>query len=517
MNIRSKRFRPTWRVRTLTVARASAALAFGVLLSTSAHAVEKHWNVGTGLWGLQSNWSPAGVPQPSDLVYVDRAGGGTAVVNLSMGSPNSVSVLNGNAVRIANNGSLGAGGDFIVGTQRTGGTLNILNPNPVQAFTARVTVGNAMRVGMYSGAGSINQNAGIVTVNQLLRVGDRQDPGVSFPAIGLYNLSEIGVLNAARLEVGYGGNSGEFGAIQGVFNLTGNAVLNVATGAQIPDPKIGGGGASGTFNQAGGTFFSPHRIIDIAPNGGSGAYNYSGGTFTVPGINLNNPNATFNYHAGDYLYLNQVSITRGRINLTPGGGDKVAHARLLWSSSSNWTIDVGDDAMIVDATLGETVQSAMFRGFNNGAWDGTGIRSSAAAAANSGGTLTRSLGFAVASDVGITALNGHPVNPTSTVIKYTVMGDANLDGIVNLADFNRLASNFGLADKAWSQGDFNYDTVVSLHDFNLLAGNFGVSASGASVTPEDWAALAAAIPEPHSLLAFGIALSAGTLRRRVRR
>src|SRR5688572_4960721 len=289
--------------KNVTAALAIGALALA-LANSSARAVEKHWNIGTGLWGSQSNWTPAGVPQPADLVYVDRAGGGTAVVNLSMGSPNSVSVLNGNAVRIANNGSLGAAGDFIVGTLRTGGTLNMLNPNPVQAFFGNVTVGNAMRVGMYSGAGSVNQNAGVVTVNQLLRVGDRQDPGSPFPAIGLYNLSEIGVVNAARLEVGYGGNSGEFGEIQGVFNLTGNAVLNVATGAQIPDPKIGGGGASGTFNQAGGTFFSPHRIIDIAPNGGSGAYNYSGGTFTVPGINLNNPNATFNYHAGDYLYLN---------------------------------------------------------------------------------------------------------------------------------------------------------------------------------------------------------------------
>jgi len=103
---------------------------------------------------------------------------------------------------------------------------------------------------------------------------------------------------------------------------------------------------------------------------------------------------------------------------------------------------------------------------------------------------------------------------TSILVKYTRYGDANLDGIVNLSDFNRLAANFGGSNKIWSQADFTFDGVVNLNDFNRLAGNFGLSAAGPEVTPEDWSALAAAVPEPACAAAWAIAGAATVLRRR---
>ena len=58
-------------------------------------------------------------------------------------------------------------------------------------------------------------------------------------------------------------------------------------------------------------------------------------------------------------------------------------------------------------------------------------------------------------------------------------GDFNHDGRMNLADFNVLASNFGMSGGAtFAQGDANYDGNVNLADFNILAGRFG-----AVVTP----------------------------------
>ncbi len=59
---------------------------------------------------------------------------------------------------------------------------------------------------------------------------------------------------------------------------------------------------------------------------------------------------------------------------------------------------------------------------------------------------------------------------TINVARY---GDANLDGFVNLEDFNILASNFGTSGPPWEGGDFNEDGFVNLSDFNLLAANFG--------------------------------------------
>jgi hypothetical protein len=91
-------------------------------------------------------------------------------------------------------------------------------------------------------------------------------------------------------------------------------------------------------------------------------------------------------------------------------------------------------------------------------------------------------------------------------------GDANLDGSVNLTDFDILAANFGLTNRTWTQADFTYDGRVNLTDFDALAGNFGLSASPNGPTPGDWTALAAAVPEP-ALSVFGVLLMVMLPRR----
>jgi hypothetical protein len=97
-------------------------------------------------------------------------------------------------------------------------------------------------------------------------------------------------------------------------------------------------------------------------------------------------------------------------------------------------------------------------------------------------------------------------------------GDANFDGNVNLSDFNILATNFGVQSGAtWQQADFNFDGTVNLNDFNLLAAHFGQTISGPGVSPDDWAALASAVPEPASCLAAGLGLAAAGLRQPRRR
>lgn len=63
-------------------------------------------------------------------------------------------------------------------------------------------------------------------------------------------------------------------------------------------------------------------------------------------------------------------------------------------------------------------------------------------------------------------------------------GDANQDGIVNIADFSILAANFNLDGKAWEHGDFDGDQQVSIADFSALAANFNQPAPGLS--PDDW-------------------------------
>jgi hypothetical protein len=118
---------------------------------------------------------------------------------------------------------------------------------------------------------------------------------------------------------------------------------------------------------------------------------------------------------------------------------------------------------------------------------------------------------------------GRPGNPAglsagTIEIKYTLLGDANLDGIVNGVDFGILAANFNKGVTGWDEGDFDYNNIVNGTDFADLASNFNKGANGASFGPSalsDAALVAFAqanglmadVPEPMSM---GI-LTAGAL------
>ena len=81
-------------------------------------------------------------------------------------------------------------------------------------------------------------------------------------------------------------------------------------------------------------------------------------------------------------------------------------------------------------------------------------------------------------------------------------GDANLDGVVDVSDFNVWNQNKFNAVAAWCSGDFNVDGSVDVSDFNIWNGNKFRSSD------------AAAVPEPcYGILLF--VLAAGAARQRV--
>jgi hypothetical protein len=58
------------------------------------------------------------------------------------------------------------------------------------------------------------------------------------------------------------------------------------------------------------------------------------------------------------------------------------------------------------------------------------------------------------------------------------MGDANLDGVVDVSDLSILAANYGIeSDATWDLGDFNGDGAVNVSDLSLLAANYGTGSS----------------------------------------
>lgn len=135
-------------------------------------------------------------------------------------------------------------------------------------------------------------------------------------------------------------------------------------------------------------------------------------------------------------------------------------------------------AWVVDYDGGspaDEIRALLTSGYAGGSWNGAGI---AGAFHPLPGALG-GMGYAEASDLGLAngIFEGEQLNGDAILMLNTLMGDANLDSAVNIADFSRLAANFN-SPAIWSNGDFNYDGVANISDFALMASNFNLSLVG---------------------------------------
>jgi hypothetical protein len=182
--------------------------------------------------------------------------------------------------------------------------------------------------------------------------------------------------------------------------------------------------------------------------------------------------------SGNVVFESTVTMLPGSaiaLGATLNGAHTLSINNLDMASDAK--VDVSNNAVLVGsgsaASMSESVRSA----FNGGAWNGSGITSSAAAADASHRT-----GVGIAdSDDGV-------------LLKYTYFGDANLNGTVDSGDFAALAAHFN-GSGLWNQGDFNYDGIINALDFGALATNFGQAGAGSLGA----SALGSLIPEPGAL------------------
>jgi hypothetical protein len=64
----------------------------------------------------------------------------------------------------------------------------------------------------------------------------------------------------------------------------------------------------------------------------------------------------------------------------------------------------------------------------------------------------------------------------TTEVRFTLPGDLNLDGTVDIADLGALSTNYGLTSGAtWAQGDVDNSGTVDIADLGYLATYFGSS------------------------------------------
>ena len=122
------------------------------------------------------------------------------------------------------------------------------------------------------------------------------------------------------------------------------------------------------------------------------------------------------------------------------------------------------------------------------------------------------LAISEAADLGLTEFAGIAIDSTTVILKFTYVGDANLDGQVDALDYERIdlaIGNTGVFGTA--QGDLNYDGNVDALDYEQIDLNIGngVGTPLGSVFIPEPAALA-----PLALLPFLSTRKHGLARRR---
>ncbi|HSV14351.1 MAG TPA: hypothetical protein VLI90_08835 [Tepidisphaeraceae bacterium] len=299
---------------------------------------------------------------------------------------------------------------------------------------------------------TVNQtaNALVVSGNVLL--------GQAAGQKGSYSLSG-GALTAGAIFVG----SSSGGA--GTFTLSGSGTLNV-TGSLTNYGTVTLGAtqnwsAGASFNNAAGT----------------ATFNTDAGSAAAATLTVNVTGGSVTFAAGQHLAGLNLSAS-GQALLTPAAS--AASPRVLNVASlsiiGSAKLDLSNDEMTATATA-DSIRTKLIGG----------------AIFSSSSDATHTLGY---NDIG----------GGQTEVRYTLLGDTDLNGSVDVGDLGALASNYGIStDRTWSQGDFNYDDKADVADLGALATNYGVSLGAGSIDGASVAgpiAAAAAVPEPGGMWAL---------------
>jgi len=214
------------------------------------------------------------------------------------------------------------------------------------------------------------------------------------------------------------------------------------------------------------------------------------GPLALPLTFVNTGTSTINVNSGT-LTFSVGTIDIGKLFVASGAAATLTPATTStpsilnvnsFSLGSTAVFDVANNEVLINYGTGPdpitSIAALITSGYNAGSWNGNGIVSSTAQTTGA----SYGLGYADAADPG----NSASLPSGQIEILYTLLGDANLDGLVNGTDFNILAANFNQSITGWDEGDFNYDGLVNAADFNELAANFdqgSIIASVAAVMP----------------------------------
>jgi hypothetical protein len=408
--------------------------------------------------------------------------GGTSLL-LAANNLNNTGLINGSGQISAalNNQSAGivraSGTDRLViaGATSNSGLISLLNGGTVQ-FSAAMTNAASGRI---TGRGTVDARAGVTNNGQIAFSGELSD------FFGPITNNSGGKIIVTGL-----------GMATFYDTVTHNAGAEIRVSAGSSAVFLGPVNGVGTFSGSGTKYFE---------GGGSAV-----GPVITPGSTVVEAAASLSA-----TLIREDSLTvNGQVTINTSGGTSHLNHLAIAGGTDNWdgVLDLKNNSLVLEggdlAVITNQIKSGLYQG--------TGIISSAPASPFRLGSMSNA-GPVYTSFQGIGGLDGDEV-----LVRYTRIGDLNLDGTVSISDFIDLASHFNTVGGAtWQMGDVNYDGSVTISDFIDLASNFNQSVSGEAlpISEADAAMLAdfaaANVPEPAGLAL--ILCGSLWMRRRIRR
>ena len=468
-----------------------------------------------------------------------------ALDSIQFNGNNTLADLSASGNLILNNGTLGLRNVSLSGnlTQFPGantllsGTLTN-NGNWIISGNSNITVGGAQTI---QGTGSVLLNGGSIAtavgvgppklsiltnaggsvIQGTGTIGDSNMAAIlNFGRFDANSTAPLGLVFAAPLT-----NNGDLSIEQNCL-MTINGPFNAAAGIIHDNGTLTiNGPITGSINQVGnGTLIINPSFVTTTKSAFGNALVILNGNLNA--ISTAAGNATLVVATGkvgapglvsDGLQLNTLTINGAlqiRTNGSSTGTSKLQHLTLAGSQGS-WTgaLDLTNNFLIVEITGGSTLPTLIDQ-INYGI-------TSAIGPSTPGGIFTSSPGMEIALidnsalPTPLTTFGGVPVDNNSILLAGALLGDANLDGHVDLSDLSIVLNNFGQPTTSWLAGNFHHEQAVDLTDLSDVLNNFGqVSSPAGPVTA--LGGQAAAAPEPASLLMVAAVPLLMTRRARLR-
>jgi hypothetical protein len=421
----------------------------------------------------------------SSLIQVNQ-GADKLSIPLNLTNGTTVSVASGASLLVADTVSLfsgvtltvaGPGNTTFQSPISTTGTATLKFAGGTTNFDAvNVTPNLTLNIDPATVNFGANQTSGPIILDlggNTLRVG-RTSGGANVPAV--VSSPSLAVTNGT-------GNVIETTVSTAAVNVAGPLTVDAASDLT----KQGAGSLTATSASISGTFVNVAGSSTLGPVTGGGAIIATGGHVSAATVQL------------DSLIVEGGATAA----ILPGFGTSVLNTLSLIPGASLSTLDLANNDLILhgaaEADIVADIQSgALFSSTAGGpgrdAFAGIGVITNSD---GQGGAL-------------YSTFDGVPVSSTDVLVKYTYLGDTDLNGYVDANDLANLLANLNTPTTGWINGDLNYDGQVDSTDLQLLLN----SLAGQTAPFGNPGGSGGSVPEPSGAILSLTAATLVALRRR---